>query len=660
MRRRDVLALGAAMAGTLAVPPALRSQPARTRAAVVIGVDKAGDLPKLSAAVSGARSIAKWLEDQGFFEVKLFVDDGAAVTTSEVYGAVDAFVRRGIFEQLVIYFSGHGFLVGHSERWLLTGAPDNPNEAISLAGSIDLARGSGIPNVVFISDACRSTADSLRSNYVDGHLIFPNRGFNRNSRSDIDLFFATTPGDPSYEAPVARSSAVYEGIFTSCFLSAYQTPDPPMVQIVGGLRVVPNNRMRGYLAREVPKRAAARSIMLDQTPDTIITSGDSTYIGRAADILSENSSSSTPPSNFALPRASPPDAAPPAVPRGSLRPDASTSGDQLRRATSIPPGQTPSTVPTMLDVAARALADNKVSALGDVSHVPIDAVDRFAVQTGFAARQTSILIAQEPVQFETQTGFTVLGAPVALAATNPRMQSAVLSQGGGSERAIVRVDPGEDGFGTVALRFADGQGTVLAALKGFVGTVAVDERGGVSNVSYVPARNGPRWGGYAQDRERLDRLRAAVATSARFGVFRIEGDRETRDKRARGLADSIRILKGIDPTLGLYAAYAYASADISESVDSVRAFMREDLNTDLFDVALLSGALSGKSVEDFGRLVPVCPMLSQGWELLKPRDVRLAPSVAEARRYLRGALWTTVGRVGMDIIMSELRAGRLR
>src|SRR5450759_1920849 len=38
------------------------------------------------------------------------------------------------------------------------------------------------------------------------------------------------------------------------------------------------------------------------------------------------------------------------------------------------------------------------------------------------------------------------------------------------------------------------------------------------------------------------------------------------------LADSIRVLKGIDPTLGLYAAYAYAEADLLNQVRSVQEY----------------------------------------------------------------------------------------
>src|SRR5438552_610960 len=168
MERRDFLGAGIALTGALAVR-SVRAQPGNSnRAAVVIGVDKAGNLPKLRAARSGARTVAEWLKGEGF-DVKLFVDDPNPVKASDLFAAINAFVNLGTLDQLVIYFAGHGFISGTlSEFWLLSEAPDNPNEAVSLNESCTNAQQSGIPNVVFISDACRSRAESLSAERVHG------------------------------------------------------------------------------------------------------------------------------------------------------------------------------------------------------------------------------------------------------------------------------------------------------------------------------------------------------------------------------------------------------------------------------------------------------------------------------------------------------------
>ena len=149
MRRRDFIAASAASLTGLAVYPLRGAERgALVRAAVVIGVDKLKGLPPLRAAVSGARLISDWLSSQGF-EVKLFTDDQNPVQSSQLTRAITELVNRSTLDQLLIYFSGHGFLNGYTEYWLLSGAPADVNEAISLGESVELAREFGIASVIF-------------------------------------------------------------------------------------------------------------------------------------------------------------------------------------------------------------------------------------------------------------------------------------------------------------------------------------------------------------------------------------------------------------------------------------------------------------------------------------------------------------------------------
>ena len=153
---------------------------------------------------------------------------------------------------------------------------------------------------------------------------------------------------------------------------------------------------------------------------------------------------------------------------------------------------------------------------------------------------------------------------------------------------------------------------------------------------------------------------AIVATAARFGVFRIEGSEKTRRKLGEKTADQIRVLKGIDPTLGVYASYAYADAGLLDQVGSVRQIMRDTLGADLFDVAMLTGAFSGKHIMDFERRnqpVPFCPMLSQGWGQLRVKRVSLSEDVAILQDHLQLSLWTTFDEEGMRIAERILRSG---
>ena len=224
--------------------------------------------------------------------------------------------------------------------------------------------------------------------------------------------------------------------------------------------------------------------------------------------------------------------------------------------------------------------------------------------------------------------------------------------------ALVDVDVSKVHAASAALRFADGSGTVIAVLDNFVGSVVVDQ-GRVTNVSYVPSRPSPMRSFYESQADRLEQLRAAVATAARFGVFRIEGPRSTRNQTAAQFAGQIRMLKGIDPTLGLYAAYAYADAGLIDQVRSVRGYMNADLGTDLFDVVMLTGDLSGKAPGNVRGPYPFCPMLSQGWGLLRVRAIRLPENLADVREHLRPSLWTSIDMEGMQMIETALSSGRV-
>ena len=251
MRRRDLLALGGTMLGAIVARSVVGQEGvSRRRAAVAIGVNRAVGLPVLRAAASGARFVAKWLETEGF-ETKLFIDDGVEVKASDVFNVIGNLVKRGTLDQLVVYFSGHGFISGQSEHWMLSGAPYNPNEAISLHESVALARNSGIPNVVFISDACRSTSGSLGIQRVHRNLIFPSTARSHSPPSYIDQFLATLVGEPAFEIPLKESVGQHEGIYTSCFIHAFKSPDEDMVRTIDGMPVVPNRNLRGYLEREV-------------------------------------------------------------------------------------------------------------------------------------------------------------------------------------------------------------------------------------------------------------------------------------------------------------------------------------------------------------------------------------------------------------------------
>src|SRR5271165_5716996 len=255
-----------------------------TKAAILIGVNKTGDLPVLKDAAAGAGRVAEWLASEGYQTQALLDEKTPGIRTSvkahDIFTAVAAALEPGTCEQLVIYFSGHGYLNDGSEHWLLSDAPANPNEAISVEENIQLARDCGVPNVIFVSDACRSTPQSIRADRVRGTLIFPNTGVRPTARADVDRFFACLPGDPAYEVAVDKSSGVYSALFTHCLQDAYlDTPKAETIDI-DGVEVLTNRKLKKLLPGLVEARASKFSAKLFQKPDAIVESDPEIYLGR--------------------------------------------------------------------------------------------------------------------------------------------------------------------------------------------------------------------------------------------------------------------------------------------------------------------------------------------------------------------------------------------
>jgi hypothetical protein len=613
LKRRELLGFGLSFAGALAARSVIAEGTAVTRAAIVIGVDKVPPLRVLRAAAAGAHQIADWLQEEGF-AVSLFVDDDDPVTFNDIYNAINDLVNRNTLEQLVVYFGGHGFLRGSTEVWLLSDGLQNPNEAINLLGSSYLSREVRISNVVFISDACRSLPSTPRTSNIHGGKIFPLKPISQ-KRPDIDLFYAASPGDPAYEVPSEDSIPNHKAIYTECFRSAFRNPDESMVRTVGGVQVVPNNKLKPYLEREVPKMALNSSVRLYQIPETIVTSGDDTYIGRTV-----------------------------------LRSGAIDGAGKI----------------TALDVFKFELWRAGLDILDRpeaFSAADIDKINRLSQQIGFDLARTAFLNSQLSGllllgRSRSGTSIIIAGAEVAGIFSHPSVQAKII-ESVSSTLTTVDVTIKDQRAATVAIQFADKTGTVVAALSGFVCTVVLD-RGGVINVSYAPSVSTPNYSSFMKERAAIVNLNTAMASAARHGVFRIDGNREARLKKGEILASRIKPFQHLDPALLLYSAYALADADIGEQVHWLHSSMQGDLQTVFFDIALLTAILSGNEKSVHEAVYPFCPMLSKGWDMLEIRDLSLPPTVKIAGNYLRPALWTTFNAEGMRVVVEGLRGGELK
>lgn len=584
------------------------------RCAVVIGVNKTGDLPVLQAAVSGAKEFADWATNQGI-EVTLLTDDnGSGVSLSDVKKAIRAFVQKRTFSQLIVFFSGHGILRAPDyELWLLSGAPDDADDAVNVPGSIWLARNAGIPHVVVISDACRSRPNTSRLSQIQGGVIFPNES-PRTPRPAVDVFYATLPGDPALEAPTPDAVKNYRGIFTECLLKGLKGEVPDVIVDIGHKHlnetrcVIPSWELKPYLEEKVPEVASSISIKLQQDPDIRVESHPPNFLAEVV-----------PPSTPSVPRT-----------QSLLGPQSVSFRHVVRSLKS----------------------DRFFQGQITYGDLPPDTSD-VAQHSDFANAMDRLLGATGRESFETRTGFTVVGtAPMRAAATDT--QCDLFEEYGAYQ---IRVHERQDKAWPQSLlvQFSNGQGIPLAVLPGFIGTIVVEEER-VVNVTYLPSRNTGKFNEYQHVASEIEKRRAYVAVAARNGSFRFDQGFEALDA-----ARFLRVMKGVDPTLGLYASYAYAQAGEFEGVDSVYEYMSYELEPILFDVALLANKLPKPSLfsKDQHPIAPFCPMLTQGWALLKPYERQLPTAVRKAGRDLVPGLWTTFGTKGVEILWSAIDKGEL-
>ena len=440
---------------------------------------------------------------------------------------------------------------------------------------------------------------------VTGSTIFPNN-LPQPRRPEVDVFYATLPGEPSYEVPAAQAVANFRGLFTDCLLQGLldrpfevmeeRTNPRPACWVITGWG------MKNYLDGKVPDAAAEVSIRLLQNPDIRVESHLPTCLVECSDYQTR------------------------------------------KRVKPFKPGPLSSSVFSLLD----QLPDKPRYK----DHESIRKLLPGMQHPSMIGEVQQLLGAKGRLAFETRTGFTVVGASVRRA-TAGRVPVDVFEENQAFQLRVHWSEVSSPG-GSILIQFASGTGTVLAILSGFIGTIVV-EKERVVNVSYVPSRHTENYPDYERRAGELAKLHAYVATAARNGVFRLE------PFSAKEVADRLRIFKGIDPTLGIFAAYAYAQAGAFDSLRSVYDYMAGAPEPVPFDVVLLADKLPpGATLVDMRRVAPLCPMLTQGWSLLGPNEQRLAPELRQAHAHLLPSLWTTLYETGVDLLWADFEQGTLR
>lgn len=574
------------------------------RAAVLIGVRESGDLPPLSAVHPGICDVENWANAQRFETVRTLTDERGRLGVRAIQDTIAELLEPGVLDQLVVYFAGHGVNIGQNEYWLLSDAPAYTNEAVNVAGSAVLARRSGVPHVVFVSDACRTAADGITQQSLKGSDVFPNVGRIGGNRP-VDLFYGCALGSPAFEVKDPGDAAArYDAVYTKALVDALTGKAQEVLEPADG--EPPSSLVRPwplseYLEGEVGRRLTALvpSGELVQQPEAIITSPPKAWLSR-------------------------------------LDGDHQPVGTREPAAVEVPP--------TLGSVTR--LAVDEALRQGDPTQVLADAASqRITGASGLLDTVRGLNWPIRPIPFSTGAGFEVRGGVFDFVWSPGTPFADVRDRG----RSLVQLD----GFGprtSAFLQFGNGTAIMLPVLTGQFGVITLQD-GIVVDVGYETVWGRGRGSDRFRDPDGSRSMRVLVAAASRHGVFRLN----------RGNVDAfaarLRTGRGYDPMVALHAAYAFHDLQREDLLRTLLNDLTSRVDAALFDAALLAGALRSRRTP----ILPVVPLLSRGWALLDALAARLPSEVRELRGQLVPGLWTQFTADGAEQARAALAStgGRL-
>ncbi len=590
------------------------------RAALLIGVDKTGGLPRLKDASRGAQLMKTWAQAQGIDSIHLFTDEQGPVTVDAIKRAVRTMADAGNIGQLLVYFAGHGVNLQRQEVWLLSDAPDDSDAAIHVATSAALAATCGIGHVVFVSDACRTAPPGILAQSVQGSSLFPNR---EADAAPVDQFYACQLGKPSHEVRDPQvTSGEFQAIYTHELVPALLGRQPQIVEWSGEGAArrghVHMRPLRDHLAGAVAARLDALQLQtrVIQSPTATISSDPPAWI---SELRSE-------------------------PPGGGLG-----FGMARRRTAPLrPPSSAPDEVTARL---IRAAVRPRAAAVAPDGPVSAGAVPPVAT----ALEQEALQRAQPfgPMRHETQCGFKLRGAR-AVRASSVRAMVDLNTALPGQD---LRVDLQGQRDAQVLIEFDSGAGVLLPALAQYLCALTFDEDGELVDVAWEPSEgSGERWEAYVASAQEIRSLRGIASAAMARGAFQLDRD------DAPAVAQRMQVARGIDPALGLYAGYAYHDLQRRDMIRTMAAYMARDIGAPLFDVALLSRRLDRLAVGAAGTppVMGSVPLLSQGWALLRAFEVKLPRAAAAVESLRLPSLWTMFNPEGVERLRHAIASGDLR
>ncbi len=562
------------------------------KCAIIIGVNKTGGLPVLAAAVQGAKDFAEWAKSQKF-DVSLLTDESSPVRVEDIKKATKEYVDKRIYQQMVIYFAGHGILKSPTEEcWLLSNAPDDPDEAISSFTTGVFAKIVGIPHVVIISDACRTGVSDPLITMVSGKSILPNRNI---GNSDVDRFWASRPGNPALEIRNSGSDQ-FRGAFTSCLLKGLNGQIPSIIREYDEngqkVNVVYPYELKQYLEDAVPTLVEGVSITLTQEPFVEVVSRPPKYLS-----LVEGDNSN----------------------------DHRIIYEELERS-----------------------FDNKVINISNRSydHLLSEKINQYDIEFQNQTNQFEFYKSDFTQSLPNiGTGFLIIG--------NSNLHF-ILDDGdlkvekGIAPNSIFVEIRSTHSTRTLLGVHEDGSISPFAVLQDFIGIILIKENR-VIDINYMPSKQSKKHRGYLLRNEGVIERRIEASVKALNGSFKLTGNVQQMIETASYL----RYEKMLDPILGVYASYAYLQAGNFDGIKSILDYMKKEPEPVLYDVKLLANVLSNYDTEII-KHSSFCPLLTQGWSFLSDKNP-FGKEIKQFDKYLIPGLWTTFNKQGAELIIEHIK-----
>lgn len=572
-----------------------------TRAGIFIYADKAGRMTQLQAAKQNAERMYAWAQASQFAKIILLPDSPEPLSAARIKKVVTDLVKMDCFDQLYIYFSGHGVSQGYSEFWLLPDYENDLAEAVNVSGSMQQAKFCGIPHVVFISDACRTAARVAAPQALQGTIIFPPRPPAGQPAKVVDVFYATLLGDPANEiTDSAKAVANYRSVFTDEVEAALKGQIHTILEPGGNNRLyLRSHPLKEHLTKTVP-RILEKLKSISQIPDADVLSGPANYL----EVFD-------------------PAKLPPA------RPDLS-----LESAWPPPRATAPDALSFAMNHMLRAQPAAEQAAYNEAQDVEIQLNDLVRW-----ADLTERLTQEGPQHFETKCGLKVFGASIREVFTSKQAYADFL------DRYIRVVPQAGSPAENVILTLDNERVLVLPAIRECVATLNF-EGGHLRGLVYSPSDNSSLWPGYQRVRNNLRALRTMTARSVEEGVFRLD------EESASTFDSRFNWRFGHDVVLALFASYAQNRLPSGPTtILEYQAQQMKDFGLRLFDTALLSDSIHAAFMAP---IFPRFPLLTQGWPLLEVYGAETELTRALRPHLVQDSLWTIFQPTALPILKNAL------